>query len=88
MPTVADVLRRYGGEYLERFGTTMPPEHKKVLRAITACRTGAPAAARIDPNTGAFIWTPSAPGKFTVTVRVTDESSPELTVCSKTGIRT
>jgi hypothetical protein len=41
VPTVADVLRRYGGEYLERFGATMPAEHKKVLRAITACRTGA-----------------------------------------------
>src|SRR5262245_18020523 len=41
MPSVADVLRRYGGEYLERFGATMPAEHKKVLRAITACRTGA-----------------------------------------------
>jgi hypothetical protein len=40
MPTVADVLRRYGGEYLERFGATMPGEHKKVLHAITACRTG------------------------------------------------
>src|SRR5271166_1277346 len=40
MPTVADVLRRYGGQYLERFGTTMPREHKKVLHAITACRTG------------------------------------------------
>ena len=41
MPTVADVVRRYGGEYLERFGATAPCEHKKVLRAITACRTGA-----------------------------------------------
>src|SRR5271166_1343832 len=40
MPTVADVLRRYGEDYLERFGATMPTEHKKVLRAITACRTG------------------------------------------------
>ena len=40
MPTVADVLRRYGEDYLERFGATMPAEHKKVLRAITACRTG------------------------------------------------
>ena len=40
MPTVADVLRRYGDEYLERFGATMPGEHKKVLRAIRACRTG------------------------------------------------
>jgi hypothetical protein len=41
MPSVADVVRRYGGEYLERFGARMPGEHKKVLRAITACRTGA-----------------------------------------------
>lgn len=40
MPTVADVLRRYGDEYLERFGATMPTEHKKVLQAISACRTG------------------------------------------------
>ena len=24
MPTIADVLRRYGGQYLERFGATMP----------------------------------------------------------------
>ena len=40
MPTVADVLRRYGEQYLERFGATMPGEHKKVLHAISACRTG------------------------------------------------
>jgi Putative transposase/Transposase zinc-binding domain len=40
MPTVADVLRQYGPAYLERYGATMPPEHKKVLRAIAACRTG------------------------------------------------
>src|SRR5512143_4092226 len=40
MPTVADVLRRYGDGYLERFGAAMPAEHKKVLRAITACRSG------------------------------------------------
>src|SRR5258707_7239585 len=40
MPTVADVLRRYGPAYLERFGAAMPREHKKVLDAITACRTG------------------------------------------------
>jgi hypothetical protein len=40
MPTVADVLRQYGPAYLERFGDAMPAEHKKVLNAITACRTG------------------------------------------------
>jgi len=40
MPTVADVLRRYGEAYLKRFGPTMPAEHRKVLQAIRACRTG------------------------------------------------
>ena len=40
MPTVADVVRRYGPAYLERFGETMPAAHQKVLRAIAACRTG------------------------------------------------
>ena len=40
MPSVAEVVRRYGGAYLERFGATMPAAHKKVLRAIAACRTG------------------------------------------------
>ena len=40
MPTVAEVVRRYGPAYLERFGDTMPAAHRKVLRAIAACRTG------------------------------------------------
>jgi len=40
MPTVADALRRFGPDYLERFGATMPREHKKVLHALMACRTG------------------------------------------------
>ena len=40
MPTVADVLRRYGGEYLDRFGAKMPAEHRKVLHALRSCRTG------------------------------------------------
>ncbi len=40
MPTVAEVVRRYGPEYLDRFGDRMPPSHAKVLRSIAACRTG------------------------------------------------
>jgi Putative transposase/Transposase zinc-binding domain len=40
MATVAEVVRRYGQEYLERFGANMPAAHKKVLSAIAACRTG------------------------------------------------
>ena len=43
MPSVAEVVRRYGPEYLERFGATMPAPHRKVLRAIAGCRrTGPP----------------------------------------------
>jgi hypothetical protein len=42
MPSVAEVVRRYGPAYLERFGATMPASHKKVLRDIAACRTGEP----------------------------------------------
>src|SRR5262245_23344776 len=41
MPSVAEVVRRYGPAYLERFGATMPAAHRQVLRDIAACRTGA-----------------------------------------------
>jgi hypothetical protein len=40
MPTVAEVVRRYGTAYLQRFGAAMPSAHKKVLDATAACRTG------------------------------------------------
>ena len=40
MPTVAEVMRRHGTAYLERFHAAMPAEHKKVLQTIMACRTG------------------------------------------------
>jgi hypothetical protein len=42
---------------------------------------GAPAGAAIDPNSGAFTWTPDesdGPGSFPVTIRVTDSGSPLL----------
>jgi hypothetical protein len=40
MPTVAEVVRLFGGAYLERFAAKIPAAHKKVLGAIAACRTG------------------------------------------------
>jgi hypothetical protein len=39
MPSVAEVARRYGGVYLERFGAIMPAAHKNVLRSTAVCRT-------------------------------------------------
>ena len=39
--SVSDVLKRYGQQYLDRFGTSMPAQQKKVLRAVMACRTAA-----------------------------------------------
>jgi hypothetical protein len=40
MPTVAEVVRRYGGAYLKKFGQAVPVEHRKVLAMIARCRTG------------------------------------------------
>jgi hypothetical protein len=40
MPTVAQVVRRYGGAYLQKFGQAVPVEHRKVLAMIKRCRTG------------------------------------------------
>lgn len=40
MLTVADVLRRHGPAYLDRYGASMPVEQQRVLRAIMGCRTG------------------------------------------------
>jgi len=40
MPTVADVLRQHGDDYLRQFGDRMPLQHKRVLSLIRKCRTG------------------------------------------------
>jgi hypothetical protein len=39
MPEVADIFRRYGPAYLQRFGPTILPSHRRVLRDLVACRT-------------------------------------------------
>lgn len=36
---LADVLRLYGGDYLERFGERLLPGHRRALGDLTACRT-------------------------------------------------
>ncbi len=41
MPELSDVLRLHGPAYLEKYGPTMPPSHKKALYDIIACRTEA-----------------------------------------------
>jgi hypothetical protein len=40
MPSVADCLRQHAPAYLKRFGDDVPTGHRKVLSAITRCRTG------------------------------------------------
>lgn len=51
MPTVADALRQHADGYLKQYGERMPSEHKRVLAAITRCRTGALGFLRYDCGT-------------------------------------
>jgi hypothetical protein len=41
MIELADVVRKHGPEYLEKFGDRMPHNHKRALSAVAACRTEA-----------------------------------------------
>ena len=41
MVEVADVLRRYGSEYLRKFGDKMPSSHRRAFKDILRCRTPA-----------------------------------------------
>jgi hypothetical protein len=41
MLEVADIFRRYGGAYLEAFGESMLPSHRRAIRDILHCRTEA-----------------------------------------------
>lgn len=40
MPSVADCLRQHGREFLEHFGDRVTLQQRKVLSAVTRCRTG------------------------------------------------
>ena len=40
MPSVADCLRQHAPGYLAKFGDDVPLGHRKVLSAVTRCRTG------------------------------------------------
>jgi hypothetical protein len=39
MLEVADILRRYGDAYLDRFGSAVPHHHRRAIQAILDCRT-------------------------------------------------
>ncbi len=41
MPELADIFRRYGPEYIVRFGKNMLPSHRRAIRDIVDCRTEA-----------------------------------------------
>jgi hypothetical protein len=39
MPELADIFRRYGSEYLDRFGDKLLPSHRRAMEDILRCRT-------------------------------------------------
>jgi len=40
VPSLADILARHGEEYLERYGSAVPREHRRVLQLLRACGSG------------------------------------------------
>jgi len=40
MVELADIFRRYGPDYIDRFGSKMLPSHHRAIEDIVACRTG------------------------------------------------
>jgi len=40
MVELAEIFRRYGPEYIDRFGPKMPPSHRRAINDIIDCRTG------------------------------------------------
>ena len=46
MVELADIFRRYGADYLQRFGDAVLPSHRRALRDIVDCRTPALGAHR------------------------------------------
>jgi len=40
MSTIRDIFQEHGPDYLKKFGDRMPEIHKKVIDAISKCRTG------------------------------------------------
>jgi len=40
VPSVGDIIRRYGEDYLARHGPSVPGEHRRELTLLGACRTG------------------------------------------------
>lgn len=39
MPTINEIVRQFGREYLKRYGASMLPSHVAALKALTQCRT-------------------------------------------------
>jgi hypothetical protein len=40
MITLADVLRRYGPAYVQKYGASMPQAHRRALELLPLCRSG------------------------------------------------
>jgi predicted RNA-binding Zn-ribbon protein involved in translation (DUF1610 family) len=57
MPEVADILRQYGPQYLERYEARMLPSHKRAIQAILACRTAAMGGELFScPDCGGYVY--------------------------------
>ena len=57
MPEVADILRQYGAQYMERHGSRLLPSHRRAIQAILACRTAAMGGELFGcPDCGEYVY--------------------------------
>jgi VCBS repeat-containing protein len=80
-PVLATIGPKSGNE-LTQIGFTANATDPDAFNTLTfSLDAGAPSGASINPSTGAFTWTPTeaqGPGVYPVTVRVTDNGTPNL----------
>ena len=81
-PTLGDIGDQTVDELSElTFTATASDEDVPAQNLTFSLDKGGPSGASVEPNSGVFSWTPSegqGPGTYAITIRVTDDGSPNL----------
>jgi uncharacterized repeat protein (TIGR01451 family) len=80
-PSIGPIGNKQVGEMSQLSFTAPASDPDLPANGLTFSMVGTPAGASIDAATGAFSWTPTeaqGPGSYPITIRVSDDGSPNL----------